>query len=248
MRNSLNNREDELLLGVDQKFDSIYFNDKFIKDTEKLQNKILISLEKGKKLNHEWNENNLYLLMNHCINIENHIKDIDLINENINKFKNSKTININFTPDENQIIGTLEKIKQFGKLNNGFLFDNSKIIGNNTDYITCLKQWINLGNNNEVELLYRLSDNGEEFSKFHNFCDNKGPTLVLFHTVDGNKVGIFTPLLWDSNSGEKIDDKTFLFNLNKKTRYPKKRDKNASIYCKKRSWTLCLSFWMWFKL
>ena len=81
-----------------------------------------------------------------------------------------------------------------------------------------------------IELLYRLSDNGEKFSIFHELCDNKGPNLILFHIKDGDKIGLFTPLSWDSNSGWKKDMGTFLFNLNKNKKYKKIKEEN-SIYC-----------------
>ena len=60
--------------------------------------------------------------------------------------------------------------------------------------------------------------------------DNKGPTLTLFHVNDGNKVGIYTPLSWDSNSNWKTDMETFIFNLNKNQKY-KKSKSDYSIYC-----------------
>ena len=41
--------------------------------------------------------------------------------------------------------------------------------------------------NLKTALLYRLSVNGEEISKFHELCDNQGPTLTLFQTEDNNK-------------------------------------------------------------
>ena len=46
----------------------------------------------------------------------------------------------------------------------------------------------------------------------------------------GNKVGIYTPLPWDSNSNWKNDMDTFIFNLNKNQKY-KKSKFNYSIYC-----------------
>jgi len=82
IRNILNNREDELLLEVDKKFNQIYYKEEIIKQSEYLPNKIKIILEKGKIINKEWNnDNKLNPLINDCINIENNIKDINNINE-----------------------------------------------------------------------------------------------------------------------------------------------------------------------
>ena len=69
--------------------------------------------------------------------------------------------------------------------------------------------------------MYRLTENWEKYSTFHELCDNKGPTLTLFHVDEGNKAGIYTPLSWDSKSGWKSDMDTFIFNLNKKKIYKK---------------------------
>ena len=235
IRSVVNEREDKILLEIDNKYDKIFFKEEFIKDCEKLENKIKISLEKGKKIDKEWNEpNKLYSLINDCINIENNISYINLINTKINKFNNLDNYKITFLPEEEtEIKNTLEIIKKFGYLfdnSETLIFDNSKIIAHNIDYINSLKNWINYDEKIKTKLLYRLSDNGEKFSNFHYYCDNKGPTLVLFHLSDGNKVGIYTQLSWDKN-GAKKDKDTFLFNLNKKMKYKKINNNEYSIFC-----------------
>ena len=77
LRNNINDREDELLLNVDKQFNED-FNMELIKESDKLPNKIELSLEKGKliyiNLN---NNNNLNLLINDCLNIENNISEIN---------------------------------------------------------------------------------------------------------------------------------------------------------------------------
>ena len=107
---------------------------------------------------------------------------------------------------------------------------NSEIINENEKYKKLLKTWINPLKKIKAELLYRLSENGESYSTFHELCDNKGPTLTLFHVNDGNIVGIYTPLSWDSMSGWKNDNDTFIFNLNKEKKYNKIKSDN-SAYC-----------------
>ena len=54
--------------------------------------------------------------------------------------------------------------------------------------------------------------------------------MTLFHVNDGNKVGIYTPLSWDTTSEEKSDMDTFIFNLNKNQKY-KKLKSDKSIFC-----------------
>ena len=82
LRNALNNREDELLLEVDKKYNELYFDEQIIKKYEKLPNKIKIYLDKGKKIEKNWENNNkLNKLIYECLNIENIIDDINRIKE-----------------------------------------------------------------------------------------------------------------------------------------------------------------------
>ena len=57
LRSALNDREEELLKEVDNKY-SLYFNENIIKDCDKLPNKIKKSLEKGKEIENNWNNKN----------------------------------------------------------------------------------------------------------------------------------------------------------------------------------------------
>ena len=59
IRTILNQREDELLLEADNKFNNLFGNEDIIKESEKLPNKIRISLEKGKLIDKDWDENNI---------------------------------------------------------------------------------------------------------------------------------------------------------------------------------------------
>ena len=115
LRCALNDREDELLLEVDKIFKELYFDEKIIKESEKLPNKIKISLEKGKEIENNWNNNTLPLLINNCINIENNINNIKSLNENIGKINNLK-IDIKFHPQEEGTNKFLNYIKLFGNI------------------------------------------------------------------------------------------------------------------------------------
>jgi len=107
---------------------------------------------------------------------------------------------------------------------------DSKIINDNEKYNEILKNWINPSGKINAELLYRLLRDGDKTSTFHELCDNRGPTLSLFHVNDGNIVGIYTPLSWDSTTGWKNDIDTFIFNLNKNQKC-KKLYPSCSINC-----------------
>ena len=112
IRNELNNREDQLLLNVDKHFEIIFFNEDIIKRSEKLPNKIKLSLEKSKIINEEDNKKkiNLSSLINDCINIENNIKEINFINKNIKQCYNSFNFEIKFNPEDKEINNFLDYI------------------------------------------------------------------------------------------------------------------------------------------
>ena len=119
IRSVLNEREKELLKEIDEKYDKLFLTEDAIKEKEKLTDKIKISLEKGIKIDKEWDNNKINLMINGCINIENHISDINSIN---NKFKNHNLDyknNINFSIDEesiNQILKNTLKFKEEQKV------------------------------------------------------------------------------------------------------------------------------------
>ena len=114
LRNVLNCREDELLLLVDNIFNINYFSEDMIKIGEKLPKQIKISIDNGKLIDKDWDNNNLNYFINNCINIENNIKNINIINEKINKF--DKKIKLIFFPKINELEKFIEKINSFGKI------------------------------------------------------------------------------------------------------------------------------------
>ena len=73
IRSALNEREDQLLLEIDNKFNEFIFDEKLIKQSEKIPNKIKEFLEKGKKIVNDLKNNNkkLNIVINDCIDIEN---------------------------------------------------------------------------------------------------------------------------------------------------------------------------------
>jgi len=118
IRNTINDREDQILFQVDKEFDECFFKEDLIKESEKLPNKIKISLDRGKKIgNNEWeDEKKLSSIINDCLNIESDIKDINILKENIKKCNSNKDLEIYFSPEEDEINKFLDEIKNFGKI------------------------------------------------------------------------------------------------------------------------------------
>ena len=116
IRTALNEREDKLLLEIDTLYEKRFFNEDVIKKGEKLPNKIKVSLDKGKQIDKDWVNDNLASYINDCINIENNIKNINIIKESINNYKTNNKIKIEFRPDENSLNDFIKTIYSFGKL------------------------------------------------------------------------------------------------------------------------------------
>ena len=117
IRNEINEREDKLLLEIDEYFDNSLFNEELIKQSEKLPKEININLEKGKLIEKEWKENNkLVSIINDCIKIENNIKEINIIKEKVERNKEID-LEIKFSPPEEMEINRfLYKTELFEKI------------------------------------------------------------------------------------------------------------------------------------
>ena len=208
----LKENENNLIINISlPKNQEIIFELKLNKKNNKNNSDELI-VKLNKELNDVKNEN--IQLKNKIAEIKNN--DDLLKNENIKLKKEIKQLK--------------ERINIYNKKYNNIYDLDSNIIKGNENYIKSIKNWINPSKKIKAELLYRLSEDGDKYSTFHELCDNKGPTLILFHVNDGNIVGIYTPLSWDSISNWKNDIDTFIFNLNKNLKC-KKLISEQSIYC-----------------
>jgi hypothetical protein len=88
-------------------------------------------------------------------------------------------------------------------------------------------------------ILWRGSRDGFSAKEFHRRCDGHGNTLILIFDTTGNIFGGFTPVEWESNSGEKADDSqnSFVFTLKNPHNIPARRfalkaeKKHQAIVC-----------------
>ena len=174
IRAELNNREEILLMKVDEKYEDLSFEEGLIKKSEKLPQKIKLSLEKWNNLNKFWNDNDkLISLINECINIEKNIALINEINEKILKGKANINLKIKFSPEEIQKHSILQQIKSFGTIFNDsykYIFkkcpDNIKdrtfiIEGDNENIMTRITPFSNW-NWRGTTCLYQL-ERGKEY-------------------------------------------------------------------------------------
>ena len=215
IRTALNEREDELLLEVNKKFDEKFGNEDIIKEGEKLPNKIKLSLEKGKLIDNEWNDNNkLSSIINSCINIEDNIKNINIINDNIKKYKNNNDLNIECNIQPEDFNNLINSIKSLGKIYDKYDID-SLILKNKDD----INKFYNLLSNkikiNNMKLLYRASRDGLKLDNLNKKINNKSNLIFLFLTGNIRIFGTFIKekinVVHDSYTKDKD---AFVFSLN----------------------------------
>ena len=72
-----------------------------------------------------------------------------------------------------------------------------------------------LGKNPVFNLLYRASTHGDKANIFHNRCDKSTMTLVILIDHNNNRFGGFTTREWSGNCIQKMDEKAFIFNVEK---------------------------------
>ena len=83
-----------------------------------MPNLVKLSLEKGKIKENDWEDDKqLNKLINDCINIENNIKNINIVYERIKTFNSNKELDIEFYPKNEDIEkGLLKEIRNFGSI------------------------------------------------------------------------------------------------------------------------------------
>ena len=178
-------------------------------------------------------------LINDCINIENNIQQIKIINDNLKKCKNSINSKLIIYMNDEEIHNFLQKIQNFGKfiLDIKPFFEPSSIINNDINKQNSIIRWIKEKVNKKIvkfELIFKMSENGSKSEDFHKYCDDKGSTLILIKTNKNRIFGGFTPLSWKYIIGKKYYDEsnqTFIFSLDLMKKYDMIDKKKQAIYC-----------------
>ena len=98
----------------------------------------------------------------------------------------------------------IQKVKT--SLDSNILHDNPK----QNEFINKILEWTNF---KKIDLLYRGTRDGTQPSKFHELCDNKGPTITLFKNKKGNVFGGYASISWKNNGGYQSAPDSFIFTL-----------------------------------
>ena len=202
---------------MDKKFDEVFFKEDFIKECEKLPNKIKMSLENGKKIQKDWNDNKLNFLINDCLNLENNIQDINKIEE-IKKKSNLNDISkIALTLKEDEINKIIDSIKAFGNINhnkNNVYFPSEILYCNENDKALILS-WLPI-KPKKFTLLINSRIDGDSGATLVEKCKGKTPTLVVIKTTKDIIFGGYTTQEW---KGCKKDEKAFVYSLKTRKKY-----------------------------
>ena len=180
------------------------------------------------------------------------------VNINKNSKKNEMKLNITLNKNDEElqlIIPKYDKNEQIDKeeilklktlcsnllfkINEGFTtdegFDDNKGFTNkiikNDDEMNLILNAIHKKPNSKlkVKLLYTPTLEENSWRDFHNYCDNKGPTIVLCESTTGKRFGGYTSVSWDLKNAGYHDINAFLFSLDNKKIYDK--GNNKRIYC-----------------
>lgn len=133
---------------------------------------------------------------------------------------------------------TNKKFKLYQILFNFFEIVNfeSSIINNDVEKKIKIFEWIIEKANKNIqkfELIFKMSVNGNRSEDFYKYCENQGPTLLIIKTTNNNIFGGFTPLNWEKDFQEKMDqsNQTFIFSLNLLKKFDMIDKKKCAIRC-----------------
>jgi hypothetical protein len=108
----------------------------------------------------------------------------------------------------------------------------SKIVNSNEEKEE-INKWLSPKFKNlDFELLYRLSNDGEDFNIFHKKCDGYNNNLIIIESTKGNKFGAFCSEKWEScNIKKNYCNDVFLFRLNFPYQiFKNKYNKESTVY------------------
>ena len=131
--------------------------------------------------------------------IDYYLKNNNKLNEKI--LQQYKNVTASSIIDEFRMIGihlNKDEMKQIRMIHYEPLFMNESHIIDNTIYDQKLQEWLDYQFG--WKLIYRASEHDYTASSFHEYCDNKGPTLIVIKSSVGLIFGGYTSVHWTSDS------------------------------------------------
>ncbi len=173
-----------------------------------------------------------------------YIETKDISEESMKQFDNDTELLNDLDAIHCEDSNIMVKISRFYLKNPSEFLPDTQLV--DQKYDSYLRKW--LGSDYKWKLLYRASEHDYTAKSFHEYCNDKRPTLIVIKSDRGWIFGGYTTQSW---SGEgiyydcdliiiievrKCDSKAFIFTLKnphgvKPTRYMKRKESRYAIYC-----------------
>ena len=103
----------------------------------------------------------------------------------------------------------------------------SDIITNINELDVINKRLLRQNKRTAYYLIYKATRDGDKAETFHAMCDNYNNTVTIIKTLKGRKFGGYTYEKWEGEDINKVDNRAFLFSIDKKKVYNVKRNEEA---------------------
>ena len=229
IRNAFNQREDEILLKIDEIFNNFLIKEEKQRQIMKFPDKINTVLIESKIVGDKWNTDaKLNSIINDCIKLESDFININKLYNEIQEFNSNKKI-IKFRPGQNDINEFLNKIKSFGKIidekiNNGNIINNFNL-QYNINFNNNLNNNINQNNLKNINLIDIFNDNSllnKDFNNYINLNNNNFNNNKILNNILNNSNNNINNLNINNSNNNisnifnmKIPNTNFINNINK---------------------------------
>ena len=103
----------------------------------------------------------------------------------------------------------------------------SDIITNINELDVINKRLLRQNKRTVYSLIYKATRDGDKAQTFHALCDDYKNTVVIIKTEKGRRFGGYTNEKWEGEDINKIDNRAFLFSIDKHKVYNVKRNEEA---------------------
>ena len=172
-----------------------------------MESKTVIKNDKPKNI-----EETVKILIKQISALNNRVSILE--KENINLKTKLSIFEKYLTPQINDQIKLKEKIL-------------SDIITNINELDVINKRLLRQNKRTVYTLIYKATRDGDKAEIFHTMCDSYNHTVVLIKTLKGRRFGGYTYEKWEGEDVNKVDNRSFLFSIDKQKVYNVIRNEEA---------------------
>ena len=172
-----------------------------------MESKTVIKNDKPKNI-----EETVKVLIKQISALNNRVSSLE--KENINLKTKLSIFEKYLTPQINDQIKLKEKIL-------------TDIITNINELDVINKRLLRQNKRTVYTLIYKATRDGDKAQTFHTMCDSYNHTVVLIKTLKGRRFGGYTYEKWEGEDVNKVDNRAFLFSIDKQKVYNVIRNEEA---------------------